>query len=164
VAKSSGSAKKKGRPVLRSYIPSPSSSDSSDDAKEGESRLPIDVAGVGRVLEYETMCGRTPKEMPHNNPGYDVESRDTSGKLLRYIEIKSLSGQWSNTFAVLSRPQFDKANDLRESFWLYVVERAQRDDFEIHRIQNPALKANHFMFDDGWRATAELAPSPDRGE
>jgi hypothetical protein len=97
--------------------------------------------------------------MPHWNPGYDVESRDAAGNIVRYIEVKSLSGYWKNTYAVLSRPQFEKALALGDIFWLYVVERAQSDDFRIHRIQNPALKANHFMFDDGWRATAELPSS-----
>ena len=156
-------SKKKGRPVLRSYLPSPYPSDGGsadgDDEGDGEGRSPIDEAGVRHVLEYETACGRFPKEMPHKNPGYDVESRDASGKVVRYIEVKSFSGQWSDTYAVLSRPQFDKASGLGDAFWLYVVERAESDDFSIQRIQNPALKANHFMFDDGWRATAER-PSP----
>jgi len=93
--------------------------------------------------------------MPHKNPGYDIESRDASGKVIRYIEVKSLSGRWRNTYAVLSRPQFDKAIDLGDAFWLYVVENAESDQFAIHPIQNPALKANRFMFDDGWRATSE---------
>jgi hypothetical protein len=154
-----GSAKKKTRPVLRSYLPALGTSDTappdSDDDEETQGRTPVDEAGVRRVLEYETKCGRTPKEMPQNNPGYDIESRDSSGKVLRYIEVKSFSGQWNHTYAVLSRPQFEKATSLVDSFWLYVVERAEAEDFQIHRIQNPALKANHFMFDDGWRSVAE---------
>ena len=40
-------------------------------------------------------------------------------------------------------------------FWLYVVEYAEKDEFKMYRIQNPPLKANHFMFDDGWRSFAE---------
>ena len=110
-------------------------------------------------MEYEKSAGRQPKEMPPNNKGYDIESQDANGALLlRYIEVKSFSGNWDYTYADLSRDQFDKASQEREKFWLYVVERAEQDDFRIHRIQNPARKANHFMFDDGWRATAECDP------
>src|SRR5262249_32878984 len=119
-------------------------------------RSAVDEAGIRRVLKDEAARGRMPTEMPHNNPGYDIESRDASGKIVRYIEVKSFSGQWSSTYADLSRKQLKTANILDESFWLYVVERADSEDFQIFRIQNPILKANHFMFDDGWRATAEI--------
>jgi hypothetical protein len=162
------SGKKKGRPVLRSYLPSPDGADSGpadrDDEADGQSRSPVDEAGVRRALAYETACKRIPTEMPHKNPGYDIESRDAFGNVVRYIEVKSFSGQWSNTYAVLSRPQFDKATGLGDAFWLYVVECAETDDFSIHRIPNPALKANHFMFDDGWRSTAEPAPPSEEGK
>jgi hypothetical protein len=30
-----------------------------------------------------------------------------------------------------------------------------REDFKIYRIPNPSQKADLFMFDDGWRSTAE---------
>lgn len=69
--------------------------------------------------------------------------------------MKSFSGNWRSTYAVLSQPQFNKARDLGGLFWLYVVERAESDSFKIYRIQNPAAHANRFMFDDGWQATAE---------
>jgi hypothetical protein len=111
-------------------------------------------------MEYERAAGRQPKEMPPKNPGYDIESRNNSGAVSRYIEVKSFSGRWSSTYAVLSRPQFEKAREIGDRFWLYVVERAESDDFQIHRVQGPALKANRFMFDDGWRAMAEpIVPS-----
>ena len=158
----SGSGKRQGRPVLRSYVSPPKVLDSQstgDVDEDEESRSPVDVAGVRRALAHEFASERTPKEMPHKNPGYDIESRDPSGKVVRYIEVKSFSGQWSDTYAVLSRPQFNKARELGDLFWLYVVERAESEDFKIHIIQNPALQANHFMFDDGWRAMAEPIPT-----
>jgi hypothetical protein len=153
-----GSSTKQGRPVLRSYISSPDLNEDlgvRDGDEDEPERSPVDVAGVRHVLEYESACERIPTEMPHNNPGYDVESRNGSGEIVRYIEVKSFSGNWSNTYADLSRTQFYKANDLGALFWLYVVERADTDDYQIHRIQSPAVKANHFMLDDGWTALAE---------
>lgn len=152
---SKGSAKKNQRPVLRSYLPPPgSSTETADDNEETQGRSPVDAAGVQRVLKYEAEHARIPKEMPHKNPGYDVESRDASGNVVRYIEVKSFSGKWNNAYAVLSRPQFDMGRN-NDPFWLYVVEQAETDDFKIHRIPNPSQQANLFMFDDGWRATAE---------
>lgn len=159
--------KKSRRPVLRTFLPSPNVHDSEsteDDEKDEESRSPVDVAGVQRVIAHEFSSCRTPKEMPHKTPGYDIESRDSSGKVVRYIEVKSFSGQWAHTYAVLSRPQFNKARDLGDSFWLYVVERAESEDFKMHRIRNPALLANHFMFDDGWHALAEPAVAIQEGK
>lgn len=151
-----GTSTTKGRPVLRSYIPSPNGTPHESPESQGtQGRSPVDVAGVSRVMEYERSAARQPTEMPSNNKGYDIESRDATGALLRYIEVKSFSGDWDSTYADLSHDQFEKANHEREKFWLYVVERAQKEDYHIHRIQNPAGKANHFMFDDGWRATAE---------
>lgn len=163
IGKSSGSASKKGRPVLRSYVPAPGdpTSEATDDDSDDDdaARSPVDLAGVRRIIEDESNEGRKPKEMPHTHPGYDIESYGPGGQIERYIEVKSLSGAWRDAYAVLSRRQFNKARDLGDSFWLYVVERAERDDFAIHRIQNPVLKANHFMFDDGWRALAEPVSS-----
>lgn len=154
--------KKSRRPVLRTFLPAPDVDglESTEDAEmDEEPRSPVDIAGVQRVLAHELVSARTPKEMPHKHEGYDIESRDSSGKVVRYIEVKSFSGQWAHTYAVLSRPQFNKARELGQLFWLYVVERAESEDFKVHRIQNPALLANHFMFDDGWHALAESAPA-----
>jgi hypothetical protein len=35
--------------------------------------------------------------MPHKNPGYDGESRNGSGEIVRYIEGKSFSENWNGT-------------------------------------------------------------------
>ena len=161
--KTPGAAKRNSRDVLRSYL-SPDLADSRRRDADGPSHSAVGEAGVRLVLEYEKANGRVPNEMSHGNPGYDIESRDATGQLLRIIEVKSFSGSWRNTFAELSRRQFEKANESGAAFWLYVVERSESDDFEIVRIQNPALRANRFMFDDGWRATAELALSSQEEE
>jgi hypothetical protein len=157
--KAAGTSRKKGRPVLRSYLPAPGNADSeskTDTNSAEKGRSPVDEAGIRRVMDFETAAGRTPKEMPHTNEGYDIESCGRTGEVIRYIEVKSLSGRWRDSFAVLSRAQFKMEwDDHKDLFWLYVVEQAESDEFQIHRIPNPALKANHFMFDDGWRSLAE---------
>ena len=42
---------------------------------------------VDAVLAAERRLGRVPDEMPHNNPGYDIESRRPDGHII-FIEVK----------------------------------------------------------------------------
>lgn len=121
---------------------------------------PIDLAGVARVLAYERGCGREPNEMAHSNAGFDVESFDKRGELVRRIEIKSTGGRWSVAGVMVSRRQHQQAVADGDLFWLYVVENAQDDDFRIYRIQNPASRIDYFGFDGGWKDIAE--PDLDR--
>jgi superfamily II DNA or RNA helicase len=46
-----------------------------------------DRRAIAAVLAAEANLGRDPREMPHNNPGYDIESRCPDGHLV-FIEVK----------------------------------------------------------------------------
>ncbi len=46
-----------------------------------------DRRAVDAVLASEIALGRRPQEMPHNNPGYDIQSRTGDGHLV-FIEVK----------------------------------------------------------------------------
>jgi hypothetical protein len=149
---------------LRSYVVE-SDEDEGDRGTVGDEApdlSPVDLAGVTRVLEYERKCGRKTNEKAHSNAGFDVESFDKSGDLVRRIEIKSTGGQWSIAGVMLSRRQHQQAVDDADLFWLYVVENAQDDNYKIYRIQNPASKIDYFGFDGGWKQVAE--PDVERGE
>ncbi len=139
---------------MRSYVFSTSTTKADEETRRRNTE-PIDKAGMGRVLAAEQQAGRIPEAMPHNNPGYDIYSLDATGENERYIEVKSLSSNWQVKGVLVSATQFTMAQRLGQKFWLYVVERADQDDFCITRIQNPAQRVNEFMFDDGWRACME---------
>jgi hypothetical protein len=47
----------------------------------------VERAAVDAVLAVERSLGRTPVEMPRNNKGYDIESKDLDGRLW-FIEVK----------------------------------------------------------------------------
>jgi superfamily II DNA or RNA helicase len=49
----------------------------------------IDRLAMRAVIEAELALGRQPRELPHNNPGYDIESADPRepGRL-RFLEVK----------------------------------------------------------------------------
>jgi len=148
------SRKRKGR--LRTYV-YPEGSVYEGEPQTGiiDEYSAVDKAGIDRVVEFEKNKGRSPIVMPPRHPGYDIESRDENGNTIRYIEVKSLSGDWGMTGAALSKPQFRKAQEDGDQYWLYIVERAQQDNYEIHPIQNPAQRVDQFIYDDGWKNLAE---------
>jgi hypothetical protein len=89
--------------------------------------------------------------MPHNHPGLDIEVMNDDGEVERLIEVKSTAGTWRERGVALSREQFNQAEDAGIKYWLYVVEKALDDNYVIHRIQNPAKRANEFVYDGGWK-------------
>ena len=56
---------------------------------------------------------------------------------------------------MLTKTQFEKADELGARCWLYVVERALDEDFSIWRIPDPARQVSRFIYDDRWKALAE---------
>lgn len=124
----------------------------------------IDRAGVDRVVTFELAAGRNPRKMEHHNPGYDVESSGADGQVLRYIEVKSLAGDWTEFGVSVTPRQMDEARGRRELFWLYVVERAQSEDFAVHPIQDPWTKVDQFMFDDPWKLVASRASAAEESD
>ena len=71
------------------------------------------------------------------------------------MELRSVSAAWGERGVTLSQPQFKAAQDLKERYWLYVVENPGTPTQLIHRIQNPALLVKSFSYDRGWQALAE---------
>jgi hypothetical protein len=118
-------------------------------------RSAIDAAGIAEVLRCEREAGRDPQEMPHSNPGYDVTSKDADGEIVRYIEVKSISTAWQDAVVQLTGTQFAKAQELRDLYWLYVVENAGSPHVQVRAVQDPAGAATRFVFDHGWKERAE---------
>jgi hypothetical protein len=157
--KATSSGKSESRPrqdYYRTYVgkDEPQENAEAIGAKQ-EHRSILNRAGVNRVLEYERSAGRNPTEMSHTHPGYDVESGNPSGEIERFIEVKSCPGDWDRRGVALTKTQFEKAIELGDKFWLYVVERAEAEDFNIIRIQNPGRRVNQFFYDEGWRVIGE---------
>src|SRR5262249_23153405 len=141
---------------LRSYVAHDDlEADREVDPVLAERREHVNRQGMSRVLQHERDEGRNPREMPPLHPGYDVESDNASGQVERYIEVKSLSGDWEGPHAGMTDTQFKKNEELGDRYWLYVVERADQPDFKIWRIHNPAQRVTSFMYDDGWKNIAE---------
>lgn len=91
-----------------------------------------------------------------NNPGFDLyrtESGRKNGKVTVWCEVKSLSGKFSGVS--LTHTEFEKAQECGDAYWLYIVEEAQSTNPKLLRIQNPAGKAERFIYGHRWRSMAE---------
>lgn len=116
-------------------------------------RRSVEALGIEKVLAYEVEQGRNAKFIEGNNSGYDIESFESDGSI-RYIEVKTFTQDWPHLGgAKLSIAQFRKAQDEKDSFWLYVVESVEANP-QIYCIQNPVEHIKEFYFDSGWRDLA----------
>jgi hypothetical protein len=165
--RSSKSGASRGKPVHKTKFVGKSfvrpGSDGEETNAPGEAtqhQLEVDRRGTELVMEFERRQGRVPVKKDHFNAGYDIESYDASGAIDRYIEVKSLSAAWNLSNVGLSVPQFQKARDEGDRFWLYVVDNLNGPDPQLHRIQDPADRVVEYRFDDGWRQAAYRSPAP----
>ena len=118
----------------------------------------VDLAGIRAVVEYEQQHGRTPREMPHNYPGFDIKSEDEHGTVIRRIEVKSTEGRWGERGVALSRRQFTENWNEGSLYWLYVVEYATSPEKQtIYPIPDPVARVTAFVFDSGWAGIAQDA-------
>ncbi len=134
----------------------PDSEELDPDGKEHSKRLSLEEKAIQFILECEPGWQRTPP----NNPGFDLYKTDPNGNTVAYCEVKALSETLDNGPAAMTRTQFEKAQEQREHYWLYVVENAGADNQRIVKIQNPAGKGQTFTFDRGWRAVADPEVDP----
>ena len=80
----------------------------------------VDRRAVDAVLATERSLSRKPKEMPHNNEGYDIESRDPDTGDLYFIEVKGRI-EGADTVTV-SRSQIIHSQNSPDRFILAVVQ------------------------------------------
>ncbi len=150
--------KRKSRIVTYVY-PEDDDAPAREQTQGSEKLKAVGEAGVRLVLEFETEQGRKATDMEEiqtNHPGYDVQSEGQEGDI-RYIEVKALSGNWdSMSPAMMTANEFNEARDYGPDFWLYIVERATSDDYEIFRIKDPANRAHRYLYDHGWQSLSEV--------
>jgi len=93
-----------------------------------------DKLAIAAVLAAEEVLGRVPVEMPHNNKGYDIESRPARGELL-FIEVKGrVAG--ASEFSITASEILCALNN-RENHILALVEVADDDSTEVRYLYDP---------------------------
>ncbi|WP_208866741.1 protein NO VEIN domain-containing protein [Burkholderia reimsis] len=114
--------------------------------------MQIEGYAIELIIKLEPALRRTPE----GNPGFDLYEAAPSGKQVRWIEVKSMTGSLEDRPVGLSQTQFDCAREKGQAYWLYVVEHAtDPTKARVLRIQNPVGLARTFTFDRGWREIAQ---------
>lgn len=90
------------------------------DDVEQANREHVDRLAIDAVMETECRLGREPREMPHDNPGYDIESKDPVNNRLRFIEVKGKTA--GSTTVTISKTQILTAFNKPDDFILSIVE------------------------------------------
>ena len=102
----------------------------------------IDKLAVAAVMEAERGLGREPKEMPHENPGYDIESRDPKDNRLLFIEVKGKATD--ATTVTVSKTQIFTSLNKPDDFILAIVEIEGDTPKEPRYIRQPFQKEPDF--------------------
>ena len=139
-----------GQQTFRSYIAVHKDEQADPDGLEHVERLSLEKKSREFILNREPEW----KEAPQDNPGFDLYQEDSNGKQIRFCEVKAMSATMESRSATMTKTQFEKAQEEREAYWLYVVENAHTDDPHLVRIQDPAGKGETFTFDKGWLEVA----------
>ncbi|MGV4658881.1 sacsin N-terminal ATP-binding-like domain-containing protein [Burkholderia pseudomallei] len=142
-----------GRPFI-SYVATHLDDEESDpDGLDQAARMQIEEQAIALITSLEPELNRTSE----CNPGFDLYEADSSGKQIRWVEVKSMTGSLEDRPVGLSRTQFEHAHEKGDAFWLYVVEHATDSaQARVLRIQNPVGHARTFTFDRGWRQIAQI--------
>ncbi|HEX7643873.1 MAG TPA: DUF3883 domain-containing protein [Burkholderiaceae bacterium] len=144
-----------GRPFISYVGTHPDDVDPDPDGLDQGKRMQIEARAIEVILALEPSLRRTPE----GNPGFDLFEPDSTGRQIRWVEVKSMTGSWEDRPVGLSHTQFDFAREKGDGYWLYVVEHATDPArARVLRIQNPAGHARTFTFDQGWSAIAETEP------
>jgi hypothetical protein len=108
----------------------------------------IERIAVDAVKAAERELGRSPKEMPHNNPGYDVESKAGWGELL-FLEVKGrVVGAATVT---ITRNEILTGLNKGNHYILALVRVAPDDSTEVRYLYDPFIGQ-----DDGLTGVASV--------
>lgn len=112
----------------------------------------VDRRAVAAVMAAERLLGRVPREMPHNNPGFDIESRDGEGCVFR-IEVKGrITG--ADTFTVTAN-EVNFAQSQGDRHRLALVEVSPQGP-EQDRVRYVLRAFDHLTTAESTRSVNEL--------
>lgn len=110
-------------------------------------RMQIEEQAISFIIKLEPALKRT----LDGNPGFDLFEIDGNESIIRWVEVKSMTGSLEDRPVGVSRTQFELAMDKREAYWLYIVEHANDNEkARVLKIQDPGGQARTFTFDKGW--------------
>lgn len=134
-------------------------SDPEGAARRAKETIRIERLAVDAVLRIEASLGHVPTEMPHNNPGYDVESHTPDG--LDFIEVKGRT-EGGDTFVLTRQEAVTALNKGRHSV-LALVRVNSDDSTKVRYLRQPMTTPIHphaarveFDWDPFWNDAEEM--------
>jgi hypothetical protein len=123
----------------------------------------VERLAVDAVLAIEERRGRSPREMPPNNPGYDIETHPGDAPLT-FLEVKGRV-QGSTEFTV-TRQEILTGLNKTDNFILALVEVAPDDSTTVRYLRNPFIGTDDLYFgvasvDFKWRVHWDRAQEPE---
>jgi superfamily II DNA or RNA helicase len=94
----------------------------------------VEKIGMEISMKYESEAGRIPEDVSKENLGFDIRSKDSSGRT-RYIEVKARAREGP---VALTQNEWFKAQRLANDYYLYVVWNAKAGTLKPLIVQNPA--------------------------
>ncbi|NVM22694.1 MAG: DUF3883 domain-containing protein [Desulfobacterales bacterium] len=107
----------------------------------GADKDAIEELAMQAAEEAERKAGRIPTRMPHNNPGYDIESRDPQTGHLHFIEVK---GRQADADSV----------HITKNEWLVALNKRDMFVLAIGRVRDGQIETLHYIRDPMARAIA----------
>ena len=130
--------------------PNPEDAPAMAAAREATGRAAVEYFMTTQVGRWKSLT-----EMPHNNPGFDVQAI-ADDEQEEFIEVKGQSGAWTEEGVALTPMELMTAQQKGDRYWLCVVEYAQDDKRrQLHLLRNPFGLTQQFRFDVGWKSVAE---------
>ena len=144
--------KSKGKRLFISYMGlHPDDEEHGSDGLNKQERMELESSAIEKIIELEPCLQQTPP----GNEGFDLYEEDAEGNVIRWIEVKSMTGSLRNHPVGISSAQFKFALENSESFWIYIVEYASESKSRIIRIRNPLKHVRTFSLDYGWISFAD---------
>ncbi|MBI5014605.1 MAG: DUF3883 domain-containing protein [Deltaproteobacteria bacterium] len=116
-------------------------------------RKEVEDAGRKHMKAYLERLGAKVFSRESEKIGYDFDV--TVGNETFYVELKASEYRWDGWEEALSRNEFLKARELREEYFLCVVDRALSEDWSIYFIKDPVGEVAYYLFDHPWKAFSE---------
>ena len=139
------------------YVGTKKDAESNECSKQHDHATEIGNRGEDYVIEhakdYVLSDSNIFDKAPTNNEGYDIRELDSDGEIVRYIEVKTLTGEWGEGGVAVTPSQLEFAQ-VYDNWWLFVVENINTKNTAIHSFKNPVQEANRFMFDNSWKQLA----------
>ena len=105
----------------------------------------VERAAVDAVLKAEVGLRREPKEMHHNNPGFDIRSKDIRTGDILFIEVKGrVQGA---PIVTVTRNEILTALNKPDQFIFAMVEVADDNGTTVRYLRRPFTTNNESLFD-----------------